>query len=718
MIKSHASMTGRRPGSTERPLMRYMRTVGPIGFERLVWVALLLAIATVVAFFVARAAGEDGAGRWTVYSDNKPRPAGEPVPPLFSDPAALEAYVDRNLGAKMKEEHLVGAVFLAIKDGEVIFQRGYGVKDLKTGEPINPETDMFQVASISKTFLGTAFMRLVDQGKVSLDDSVANRVPSIELEKKIRFDERPVTFRDVLMHRSGFRDLFLNSTAPSVEKFEKIRPVIREYLNEQGAPPGEFYEYCNICISMAAAGIEEISGQEYQDWLQQQVFDPLNIKYAVLNIPGNERVEKFRKAGNFVVPYVYDEDTGEYKTYGDFIRNLYPPSSIAISANGMKNYMLMHMGNGMFNGRRFLSQKSYNEMHKTRGSNGELMPGFRVPFKEGIRNGVAYYGHSGDYRGTDSTMQFFPEYGFAFFLSYTGDNDTFYRRFTNDILDTAFPRQTETVTKKDVPISELRKLAGPYTSFRFDEPTPMQLVWPLFGQYEVSVTPDGLVKIDFPSFFFGGGPAIYAPQGDGVFRKVGEGKPGQIGELLTDSLVIVTDESGRGRAIKANLQNHSFILTRIPDWKSGDNFKLLLGFAGIGMAATAVLALLYGVGRLVRQRVFKREVTTRFWSHPAIWALVGASVAGIWFLGQFIYTLYTTLPVNLTYGFDDLGLEPVFILPIISLVLTLVALIFVVRLWVRRELGLIVRIVATLALLPLMVWVFLSYQSELLTFYF
>ncbi|MCY3729798.1 MAG: hypothetical protein OXF98_00520, partial [Rhodospirillaceae bacterium] len=116
-----------------------------------------------------------------------------------------------------------------------------------------------------------------------------------------------------------------------------------------------------------------------------------------------------------------------------------------------------------------------------------------------------YYGHSGDHRGNDTTMIFLPDYDFGFFLSYSGENDTFYRSFINDFIDAAFPRQTESLTLNVAAPGSLDRYTGSYTIFRYDEPTPMQLVWPMFGQFLVAATPEGLLRIDYPAFYFKGG---------------------------------------------------------------------------------------------------------------------------------------------------------------------------------------------------------------------
>jgi CubicO group peptidase (beta-lactamase class C family) len=672
--------------------------------------AVLIVLILATAFFVGVVSAEPQTQTWTLDTDVKPRPAGEPYPDLLADPEALQQFVDDYVGGQLDSAHIAGAVFLAIKDGKVIMQKGYGVKDIETQEPIDPVTSMFFVASISKTFLATAAMRFIEQYGVSLDSSIAELAPSLNIESHLMGDE-PVTLRHALTHSTGFPDMMLNSTAPNEEKFERFRPLIRQYLGDQAARPGQYYYYCNVCITMVAAVIEEVSGKNYEDFLQEEVFDPLDMKYATMAIPVNPRVKNFKD--NFVKTYIYDKKTNEFDVQPHFIRNLYPPSLIALSAQSITNYMMMHMNGGRFNGKAFLSPASHAEMHRHQGSNHPNIPGYKLPFKEGKRNGVEYYGHSGDYRGNDSTMMFLKGYDFGFFLSYTGDNNTFYRHFINDFIDKAFPRQRETVTANLMSDKEGATYEGEYTGFRYNEITPMQLVWPLFGQFRVTAK-DGLLHIDYPGFYFKGGSATYAKVDDELFRKVDSGEPNRIGGLLVDYAVFKKDANGKPSAYLSSLQNHSFVLVDIPWYMYMSHFKPLLAFAGGGMGLFsligAVVWVLRKAGKLAPvDEPLQARLLKRF-----TWL---ASVCGIVFLVAFFYILMNTRPINLTYGFDDIGLMPYFVLPLITAGLFLPVIALTVLSWVRGLLPMFSRVVISVTVLALTVWVFLSVNTNLLTFY-
>ena len=651
---------------------------------------------------------------WELYSDRLPRPENERRPALLEDPVLLEQFVAEHVENRMAEAHIPGAVFLAIRDGAVVFRKGYGYKDLENRIPVDPATTMFRIASVSKTILGTAVMRLVDRGLISLDDPIATAAPSIAIADRERFDP-PVTVRSSLTHSTGFHDLFLNSSAPSVAKFEKIAPTIRNYLADQGAPSGRYVYYCNVCISLAAAALQDATGRSFMDLVGEEVFEPLGMRYAMMDIPGNPAREEL--SGHLAGQYVYDSREDTYGLHGEFIRNLYPPSSVAASADEMAKYMLMHMNGGVFEGGAFLSAEAHAEMHAGQISNHPLIPGYKITFKEGRRNGVDYYGHSGDHRGNDSTMIFLPDYDFGFFLSYSGDNDTFYRYFINTFIDAAFPRQTESLTLNVAQPGSLDRYTGSYTNFRYDEPTPMQLVWPMFGQFLVSATPEGLLRIDYPGFYFKGGSVTYAEVEDGLFRKIDSGQEGRIGDFLVDYLRFHTDGSGRGSALASNIQNHSFVLTRVPAWKTEDGFKALMLTALAGMAIIALAGILAGARKLAPDMLNRLKMPTAL-SGLAGWSLWGSAVAGIVFLLAFYATIFTTRPVvNLTYGFDDLGLEPYFVLPLVSLLLFGIAVFALLYRSATRSVPIVSALWVAVAMIPVGIWLFVAAQASVLTYF-
>ncbi len=105
-----------------------------------------------------------------------------------------------------------GAVVVVVKDGRVLAQKGYGLADIATGEPVDPERTLFRLASVTKVFTATAVLQLAEQGKVKLGVDAQVYLPGLPLPRTF---SRPVTVADLLTHTSGFDERTIGTAAPS-----------------------------------------------------------------------------------------------------------------------------------------------------------------------------------------------------------------------------------------------------------------------------------------------------------------------------------------------------------------------------------------------------------------------------------------------------------------------------------------------------------------------
>ena len=116
--------------------------------------------------------------------------------------ADLEAFLDGLMPAQIEREDVAGAVVAVVKDGQVLFAKGYGYSDVSKRTPVTPDATLFRIASISKLFIWTSVMQLVEQGKLDL-----NRDVNDYLDFKIPpAYGKPVTLRNLLTHTPGFEE--------------------------------------------------------------------------------------------------------------------------------------------------------------------------------------------------------------------------------------------------------------------------------------------------------------------------------------------------------------------------------------------------------------------------------------------------------------------------------------------------------------------------------
>lgn len=189
------------------------------------------------------------------------------------------------------EQHRVPGASLAVTDkGRVVFARGYGYSDVATHEQVAPDS-LFRVASISKPITAVAILQLVEQERLKLTDKVFS-VLDYEGEikdKGERFDarQRDITIRDLLEHRGGWdRDISFDGMFRSVEFAAKLGlpapagadAVIRSMLGQSlDFDPGHRYAYSNYGYCLLGRVVEKVTGQSYEQYVQESVLAPLDI---------------------------------------------------------------------------------------------------------------------------------------------------------------------------------------------------------------------------------------------------------------------------------------------------------------------------------------------------------------------------------------------------------------------------------------------------------
>jgi CubicO group peptidase (beta-lactamase class C family) len=176
--------------------------------------------------------------------------------------------VARVVRAEMDKQHIPGLALLVSRKGVPIRAQGLGLANVELGVPVTPKT-IFQSGSIGKQFTATAVMLLVEEGKIGLNDPLANY-----------FDSGPswwkdVTIRELLSHTAGFTDypkeFDLRKDYSEDELLKVVESIPPAY------PPGTGWAYSNLGYVTLGILIHRVTGQYFGDYLQARVFEPLNM---------------------------------------------------------------------------------------------------------------------------------------------------------------------------------------------------------------------------------------------------------------------------------------------------------------------------------------------------------------------------------------------------------------------------------------------------------
>lgn len=189
---------------------------------------------------------------------------------LLMPTAAQPDEVDRYVEKEMQKRRIPGLALAVIRDGKVVKQKAFGLANVELNVPATPGT-VYQIASTTKTFTATAVMKLVEEGKLSLNDSVTKWLPELPAAWG------GVTVRHCLTHTSGLPDLVLDQcTAKTIA--ETREEVLKKLA---GMPvlnkPGETWGYNQTGYMLLGMIVEKISGLSFEEFLRQRFFQPLGM---------------------------------------------------------------------------------------------------------------------------------------------------------------------------------------------------------------------------------------------------------------------------------------------------------------------------------------------------------------------------------------------------------------------------------------------------------
>ncbi len=197
---------------------------------------------------------------------------------LLSAPAralddSLEAKLDKVFAPWARAEG-PGGLAAVIRDGEVVYSKGFGLASLEFGVPM--KADMASdIGSISKQFTAAAILLLAEDGKLSLDDHINKHAPEIPT-----FGEE-ITIRHLLTHTSGLRDYLTVHALSGAGIYSEISDarILQIMGRQQGlnARPGEEFNYCNTGFWLAGHIVEKVSGKSLGDFCKERIFGPLGM---------------------------------------------------------------------------------------------------------------------------------------------------------------------------------------------------------------------------------------------------------------------------------------------------------------------------------------------------------------------------------------------------------------------------------------------------------
>ena len=210
------------------------------------------------------------------------------APPIFNDAGRRDRLLeqmpatDKLFSELVQQAHIPGAAYSVILDGELIHTSCVGMRDMATQAPVTPKS-VFRIASMSKSFVALAVIKLRDVGALRLDDAIERYVPEVVNWQLPTSDAPPITLRHLLTMTAG-----LPEDNPWGDRQMAINDAAFSALLADGATfanaPGMAYEYSNLSYMLLGRVVSNVAGVPMADYVTQQILQPLGMSLSLIHI--------------------------------------------------------------------------------------------------------------------------------------------------------------------------------------------------------------------------------------------------------------------------------------------------------------------------------------------------------------------------------------------------------------------------------------------------
>ena len=318
----------------------------------------------------------------------------------------------------MLKDHVPALSLAVVKEGKVVYAKGFGARNLKDNLPATPDT-LYGIGSCTKSFTALAIMQLSEQKKLDVQDPVKKYLPQFKIGK----DENPIRIHHLLSHSSGIPDLGsadidINRILGVDEKWvpftslDDVLSFINGAKDEVAAEPGKRFFYLNEGYTLLGLIIEKASNMHYEDYIKEKILKPLKMNRSTF--PN----DKFESYMDVATPYFLQkkEDTlaATPITLGIIPRLAYPAGGLLSSVGELTNYLTAYLGGGAFEGTKILDSTLLAETYKPHIDTGYSTYFGKRWYGYGWRTDDDFFGHkcighSGSVLTSSADLRFVPD---------------------------------------------------------------------------------------------------------------------------------------------------------------------------------------------------------------------------------------------------------------------------------------------------------------------
>jgi CubicO group peptidase (beta-lactamase class C family) len=483
----------------------------------------------------------------------------------------VEAFLDGVMPLQLEREDIAGAVIVVVKDGQILFAKGYGYSDVAKRTPVTADATLFRPGSISKLFTWTSIMQLVEQKKLDLDrdvnDYIDFKIPATYAQ--------PITLRNIMTHTPGFEEAIKNLFVADAKDLKPLGDYVKAALPERVFPPGTTPAYSNYATAVAGYIIQRTSGEAFDDYIERHILQPLGMTRTTFRQPLPEALRPLMSNG-------YQAASKPAKPF-ELVQG-WPAGSSSITAADIARFMIAHLQDGRYENVQILQPETARLMHSAQFVAVPPLNSMCLGFYEETRNGQRIIGHGGDTAWFHSDLHLIPAANVGFFVSYNSPGkgqinprSAVWEKF----LDRYFPYQPPEATPPATSADDAREVAGSYLSSRRAQTSVLSFISAI-GVTKVSVNSDG--TISWGARDLAGEPKHFREVAPLVFREVN----GQ------ERVAFKKDSSGR----MIMGMDYPFMVLQHAPWDESALFNNIVLFGCLGVLLLTVV--LWPIGALVR----------------------------------------------------------------------------------------------------------------------
>lgn len=363
----------------------------------------------------------------------------------------LEKNLDSLILARMNAEHIPGLAFILIKDGKVLLKKGYGYGNLGSNrQKVDPDSTIFRIGSISKTFTATGLLQLADKKEIDLDKDVNTYLTSIKVSNTFK---NPVTSAHLLSHSAGFDEIGKGRVVYAKHEQIPLASFLQDRLIRL-RPAGVVPAYSTYGIALAGLLIEDVSKQSLESYFRKNIWEPLGMTMTSIEV--SDSLQPYLAVG-----YEYENGVNVPQPWEWY--HTFPASSINSTVTDMGKYMQMHLNLGTFNNKLILSRARALEMQTQQSAVNPKVGGFGYGFYEKEWDGLHTFDHGGDMLGFSSYLVLSQQENMGIFVVHHHENTHLRREVVSTIIKHFQPASVKSVPQKSLTFkSDATTFAGEY----------------------------------------------------------------------------------------------------------------------------------------------------------------------------------------------------------------------------------------------------------------